>query len=225
MWTVANTLRPSAGVTGCSGWPSSELPRHINTCGQQPLHYDRQRSPFQSITQITRYASNYSDYSPCQSITQINRHASPLLRLLPLPVITQITRHASPLLRLLAMPVHYSDYSPCQSITQITLHASNYSDYSACCNSLVHFKNLLGSIVCISIGSLNLIWFIVTHVICLFVTHVPVSKQYRCWNKIYLLISLFIYLFIRSNSAAFTQMPLAFISDYFCRDNYFFVNY
>ena len=40
---------------------------------------------------------------------------------------------------------------------------------------IILFKNLLGCIVCISNGSLNLILFILAHVICIFVTHVPVS--------------------------------------------------
>ena len=40
-------------------------------------------------------------------------------------------------------------------------------------NSLVYFKDFLGYIVCISNGALNLIWFILAHVICIFVTHVP----------------------------------------------------
>ena len=40
-------------------------------------------------------------------------------------------------------------------------------------NSLVYFKYFLGCIVCISNGALNLIWFILAHVICIFETHIP----------------------------------------------------
>ena len=36
-------------------------------------------------------------------------------------------------------------------------------------NTLVYFKYFLGCIVCISNGSLNLIWFILAHVICIVV--------------------------------------------------------
>ena len=40
-------------------------------------------------------------------------------------------------------------------------------------NSLVYFKYFLGCIVCICNGFLNLIWFFLALVICIFVTHVP----------------------------------------------------
>ena len=49
---------------------------------------------------------------------------------------------------------------------------------SSDCNSFIHCKYFLGSSVCISNGSLNVIWLNVNHVICfffLFVTHVHVS--------------------------------------------------
>ena len=62
-------------------------------------------------------------------------------------------------------------------------------------------KYSLGCIVCISNGSLNQIWFILAHVICTVVTHVPVS--------IYALVGeikqiYFIYLFIRISSGEAT---------------------
>ena len=49
---------------------------------------------------------------------------------------------------------------------------------------------MLGYIVCISNGSLNLIWFILAQVICTVVTHVPVCMPSLA-NKIYLFIYLF----------------------------------
>ena len=44
-------------------------------------------------------------------------------------------------------------------------------------NSLGHFKYFFGCIVCISNSPLNRILFILAHVICIFVTHVPVSMS------------------------------------------------
>ena len=51
-------------------------------------------------------------------------------------------------------------------------------DLTVCPESYYYYylKYVLGCIVCISNGSLNLILFILTHVIWIVLTHVPVSK-------------------------------------------------
>ena len=54
----------------------------------------------------------------------------------------------------------------------------------------LYFKYFFGCIVWVSNGSLDLIWFILAHVICIVVTHVPVSMPSLAKYN------LFIYLFI-----------------------------
>ena len=74
----------------------------------------------------------------------------------------------------------------CQCVTNDFV-INYYRYYMAIVNSLVHFKYFSGCIVCFSNGSLNLIWFILPHVMCIFVTHV-MSLCPHCRNKFYLLI-------------------------------------